>query len=58
MCGVVACFIRFENESFAGDVFMRRPIFSLTIRYAEASGVMLRYVVVVFWLCALETLWF
>ena len=27
MCGVVACFIRFENESFAGDAFMRRPIF-------------------------------
>ncbi|EPI61910.1 hypothetical protein HMPREF1578_00529 [Gardnerella pickettii JCP8017B] len=27
MCGVVACFMRFENESFAGDAFMRRPIF-------------------------------
>lgn len=30
MCGVVACFIRFENESFAGDAFMRRPIFFFT----------------------------
>ncbi|EPI42277.1 hypothetical protein HMPREF1584_00734 [Gardnerella vaginalis JCP8481A] len=28
MRGVVACFIRLENESFAGDAFMRRPIFS------------------------------